>query len=96
MTADLARLEQALADLKAAREKEQKTYSVVPYNGKRGENRRPLYVECAGDQLIFHPDRLSLAESRIATDGEAEVRAPAGPPERTARRRTRRPPSRRT
>ncbi len=73
MTADLAQLERALADLKAALEKGQKTYSVVPYNGKKGENRRPLYIECAGDQLIFHPDRLSLSESRIGTDGAAEV-----------------------
>ena len=47
MTGELARLEQALADLKAAREKEKNTYSVVPYNGKRGESRRPLYVKCA-------------------------------------------------
>lgn len=87
MTADLAQLERALADLRAAREKEQKTYSVVPYNGKHGENRRPLYVECAGDQLIFHPDRLSLPESRIATDGEAEVRR------RLARQKEQLPPA---
>ena len=73
MTADLAQLERALADLKAAQEKEQKTYSVVPYNGKHGDNRRPLYVECAGDQLIFHPDQLSVPESRIATDAQDEV-----------------------
>ena len=30
--------------MKAARERERQTYSVVPYQGKHGESRRPLYV----------------------------------------------------
>ena len=42
MTADLLQLERALAELKAARERERQTYSVVPYSGRRGESRRPL------------------------------------------------------
>jgi hypothetical protein len=73
MTSELARLERALADLKAAREKEKNTYSVVPYNGKRGESRRPLYVECAAGEVIFHPDHMALGESRDASDVQAEV-----------------------
>jgi hypothetical protein len=73
MTADLARLEQALADLKEAREKEKNTYSVVPYNGKRGESRRPLYVECAAGEVIFHPDHLSVSDSREPSEVQAEV-----------------------
>src|SRR5262249_18019693 len=48
MTKDVAHLERALADLKAARERDRQTYSVVPYRGRHGESRRPLYVECAG------------------------------------------------
>ena len=73
MTSELARLERALADLKAAREKEKNTYSVVPYNGKRGESRRPLYIECAAGEVIFHPDHAALAESRDSADVQAEV-----------------------
>src|SRR5262249_10835204 len=60
MTNDLAVLERALKDLKEAREREKQTYSVVPYHGKRGESRRPLYIECAGASGIFHPDKKSL------------------------------------
>jgi hypothetical protein len=71
MTADLLQLEQALKDLKAAREREKQTYSVVPYHGKRGENRRPLYVECAASGLVFHPEHLSMS----ATEDPAKVRA---------------------
>jgi hypothetical protein len=73
MTADLAQLERTLADLKAARDKGGKTYSVVPYNGKRGDNRRPLYIECAAGEVIFHPDRAKLEESHLASDLQPEV-----------------------
>jgi hypothetical protein len=72
-TSELARLERALADLQAAREKEKNTYSVVPYNGKRGESRRPLYVECAAGEVIFHPDHVALAESHNPSEVQAEV-----------------------
>jgi hypothetical protein len=57
MTNDLVVLERALRDLKEARDRERQTYSVVPYNGKRGESRRPLYIECSGKQVIFYPDK---------------------------------------
>jgi hypothetical protein len=60
LATELAQLEQVLAGLKALRQKEQQTYSVVPYLGRNGENRRPIYVECAASGVIFHPDRLSL------------------------------------
>jgi len=73
MTADLLQLEQALKDLKAARERERQTYSVVPYHGKRGESRRPLYVECAADGVVFHPDRLRLDVAARPAEVRAEV-----------------------
>src|SRR5579875_2505994 len=47
MTLDLLQMEQVLKDLKAARQREQKTFSVVPDSGSRGEDRRPIYVECS-------------------------------------------------
>jgi hypothetical protein len=56
LTADLLRLEKTLTDLKAARLKQQQMYSLVPYKGKRGDNRKPVYIECVYDGLIFHPD----------------------------------------
>src|SRR5439155_9661344 len=39
----------------------QETYSLVPYHGKRGANRKPIYVECAGYALVFHPGGKSLS-----------------------------------
>lgn len=60
MTADLLRMEQALKDLRAARERQQHTFSVVPYHGRRGENRRPIYVECTAEGVVFHPERRAM------------------------------------
>ncbi len=96
MTADLARLERALADLKAAREREQKTYSVVPYNGKHGDNRQPIYVECAAGRVVFYPDRTPLEEPVNASAVRAGGRAPAGRGRRRGCRPPRLPRSRRT
>src|SRR5439155_9920751 len=45
--AELGQLEQTLANLRALRERQKNTYSVVPYLGRRGDSRKPLYVECA-------------------------------------------------
>src|SRR5207244_2211123 len=36
-------------------------YSLVPYQGKHGSNRRPIYIECRGDGLCFYPDRQTLS-----------------------------------
>src|SRR5262245_1655631 len=70
MTSDLARLERAVKDLKDDRKRDAQTYSVVPYRGKHGEARRPLYVECAAGGLVFHPDRKA-----VSAEAPAEVRA---------------------
>lgn len=69
LTADLVRMEQTLADLKTLRQRQQQTYSLVPYRGRRGDNRRPIYLECASGSLIFHPDRWTIP----ATDASASA-----------------------
>jgi hypothetical protein len=87
LTGSLQQLERTLAELKAARQREQHTYSVVPYHGKRGDNRRPLYVECTATGLVFHPDRKTLAgpdftPGAVRTEVEqriAQQRAAQGP-----------------
>src|SRR5438105_2428888 len=73
MTADLLQLERALAGLKAARERERQTYSVIPYRGRRGESRRPLYVECGPAGVVFHPERLPMSPAADPDAVRAEV-----------------------
>jgi hypothetical protein len=62
---DLAQLERALQDMKALKNQERETYSLVPYRGKLGEGRRPVYVECAADGLVFHPGQRRLDQANF-------------------------------
>jgi hypothetical protein len=68
LTDELRRLEQTIGDLKLARQQQQQTYSLVPYHGRQGDSRRPIYVECTADGLVFHPDGTRVAGGQIAPD----------------------------
>jgi hypothetical protein len=85
LTEQLAQLEAVLANLKEMREREKKTFSLVPYQGKRGQGRKPIYVECQGEAVVFHPDTKELrgfemVESSIRREVEERIaRQRAGP-----------------
>ncbi|MGL4554130.1 MAG: hypothetical protein ACRC33_23450 [Gemmataceae bacterium] len=57
LAGDLESMERTQKRIEADRQRDPKTYSLIPYRGKRGSNQRPVYVECASSGLIFHPDR---------------------------------------
>jgi len=66
--ADLAALEARLTNaresLDTAREdlaKRPPAYAVVPYVGRHGTHRRPLYVECSVDGVYLQPEGIRLA-----------------------------------
>jgi hypothetical protein len=90
LTEQLAQLEAVLANLKEMREREKRTYSLVPFHGKRGQGRKPIYVECQGEAVVFHPDAkalkgFDLCESGIRQEVEERVarqRAGPDPPEK--------------
>lgn len=69
LTLEVKRMERALSEVKALRQRQQQMYSLVPYRGQRGDNRRPLYIECTGKNLIFHPDHLALPEWALTPSG---------------------------
>ncbi len=56
LTVKLSELENTVEALKQFKNRTQETYSVLPYRGKHGESRRPVYVECTSSGVIFHPD----------------------------------------
>src|SRR4051812_26747425 len=56
-TRQLAELTSAYQLLKGQRELEKETYSLVPYRGKRGGQRKPIYVECVAEGVVFHPEK---------------------------------------
>ncbi|HEV3202991.1 MAG TPA: hypothetical protein VGY77_01350, partial [Gemmataceae bacterium] len=68
LSSALLLLEQTVATLNAAKKKDAQVYSVVPYKGPRGDNRRPLYLECTHSGIIFHPDRLTLEGAELDRD----------------------------
>ena len=71
--ADVAILESLLAERKAARSREGQTCSIVPYRGKQGDDRRPIYIECTPRGIIFHPDRKELISPLKSPEVRAEV-----------------------
>jgi hypothetical protein len=74
MTADLILLENTLEELKAAKRLEKQTFSLVPYKGRRGDNRKPLYLECTAEGWIIHPERKTFeATSSAVADLHAEL-----------------------
>jgi hypothetical protein len=74
LTEELNLLEQTVRDLKRLHQRDQQTHSLVPYLGKHGDNRKPIYIECAAGRLIFHPQGAVLEGSRVTgRDVLAEV-----------------------
>ncbi|HZU38881.1 MAG TPA: hypothetical protein VFA18_23340, partial [Gemmataceae bacterium] len=65
LAAELRELEQTVIDLKLARQRQGQTYSLMPYRGRQGDNRQPLYIECSALGYIFHPDRLVIRLSQV-------------------------------
>jgi hypothetical protein len=60
LAAELEELERALRALHDRRRDEARKYSLVPYGGRRGGDRKPLYVECTAAGVVFHAERLAL------------------------------------
>jgi hypothetical protein len=74
---ELGELERAFQQLKALKEREKQVHSVVPYRGKRGDLRPPIYVECMRSGVIFHPEKKLLQAwdfTPAAIRGEVESR----------------------
>lgn len=73
--ADLeARLAEARAKLEATRREgaaRAPAYAVVPYEGRHGTRRRPLYIECCIDGVFLQPEGVRF--------GPADFEGPAGP-----------------
>ncbi len=59
-------LKKLLADLKSGGVKPSESYSIVPYFGKRGESKKPIYVECTGGGVVFHPGVVAFGPEEAA------------------------------
>lgn len=79
LTFEVRQMEEALRQLQARKHWARNVYSVVPYGGKRGAARRPIYVECTRAGLVLHPDRTVLSGPATAVLGlRSEIESRSG------------------
>src|SRR5262245_37837593 len=55
LTRQLLDLEAALKAVEARKALEKPVFSLIPYKGKQGASRKPIYVEVGRDAIVFHP-----------------------------------------
>lgn len=58
---ELQQLERLWEQMKQVRSQPRDVFSLVPFKGKRGEKRAPVYVECVRGGLAVHPQKTILA-----------------------------------
>ncbi len=58
-------LENALAANKGTTE----AYAIIPFNGKNGTRRRPIYIECRADGVFLQPEGIKLVEEDFMLAG---------------------------
>jgi len=91
LTLELLQMEKALLDLKELKSRPSDAFSLVPYRGKQGDNRRPVYVECFSEGMVMHPNRtvigrggLTVEQFRQEIQRRAVVLEREKPPDRRA------------
>jgi len=67
LTEKIASMELILKEMKSSLDKDKFAYSIVPYFGKNGLNRKPLYIECNESGILFFPDK-----TLIVSDDESD------------------------
>ena len=77
LRSELTRLQAQLEEAKATLAEMESTvsdtqsYAIVPYLGKNGTQRRPIYIECLSDGVMIQPEGVRLSED--------DFRRPLGP-----------------
>ncbi len=71
--AELDELAHTLKDLNESRKLDGHTYSVVPYRGKLGDDRHPLYLECSASGVVLHPEKQMISIAAPPSQLRAEV-----------------------
>jgi hypothetical protein len=72
-----------IGDLKAHGNNKPRSYAIVPFVGRNGTRRPPMYVECRGNEVILQPEGIHLSEDDI--EPELGASAPLAAALRAAR-----------
>ncbi|MEN1679173.1 MAG: hypothetical protein AAGJ46_06240 [Planctomycetota bacterium] len=54
---------QEIAEIKEENAGKEKAYAIVPYRGRSGTRRRPIYIECLEDRVVLQPEGVELMDS---------------------------------
>lgn len=61
--------QQLVEQLRKEAEERSKSYAIVPYRGKDGTFRRPIFIECFDDKVVIQPEGIVLYRSDFETAG---------------------------
>lgn len=59
---EIEKLTEEASKLREENRDAKKSYAIVPYQGKKGTFRRPIYVECRGDGVYIQPEYIRFDE----------------------------------
>jgi hypothetical protein len=57
--------QKTIDSLREQADKGKRSYALVPYEGPNGTHRRPMYVECADNQLILQPEGVKISSDEL-------------------------------
>lgn len=63
LSSRIAEMKARIREARDAAMSKQRSYSVVPYEGPHGTRRRPIYLECRGNAVLFQPEGVELRAS---------------------------------
>jgi hypothetical protein len=64
--------EKRLSELRSELQGKSKSYAIVPYRGRGGTFRTPIYVECKDDKVIIQPEGIELTAHDFAAIDRAD------------------------
>lgn len=65
---EIRRLRAEIEDLARRPERKRRYYSIVPYGGPFGSNRRPIYLECRQDTIVLQPEGITFVPQDFEGD----------------------------
>jgi len=65
LQSEIARAESELAQAQAVAARRRGSYAIVPYEGPHGTRRRPIYLECRADSVVFLPEGVAVGPGDV-------------------------------
>jgi len=59
------------------KKKTKPAFAIIPYSGRNGTNRRPIYIECNRDGVVLQPEGITLTHRDLIPTGPANPLATA-------------------